>query len=138
VQSSDSLLRSNILGRAIAVQLLAAEKRSGEAEALKTLLAIDASPTHVIRFGLEFRRDGSKKELFAAALNFRLPGWDGNYIARECCDFLTFIAKDQEAFLDAEGRLCPPPLLTQSKIYVREFWATAVFRRYRRFALGTE
>lgn len=67
------------------------------------------------------------------ALDLRLPGYSADGIARELCKFVVFLAHDQTAHIDAEGRVRLPAVLTQSKVWVREFWAVALFRRYRRY-----
>lgn len=138
IESYQVLPISNAIGRTIAGQLLAAENQELDRKALEQLLALNTPISHVIEFGFYFRRDGSKKELFKAAFNFRINGYSTRHVAIECCRFLEFVAHEQVAYVDEDGQLRPPPLLTQSKVWIREFWATAVFRRYRRFAVREE
>lgn len=86
--------------------------------------------THQVTFGYTTRMGGVYHELLGGALNFSLPGYDTNSVARTCCEFV------HDRLVSYRHRDRPPLELTQTKLWVREYWLNHLFIRYNWFADG--
>ncbi|MBL1176897.1 hypothetical protein [Pantanalinema sp. GBBB05] len=73
--------------------------------------------------------------MLRVSLNFSIPGWDNNAVARECCETLADILKDIELSLEPSADL-KRVTLTSVKLKRRIWWFSMLWIHYRYLAIG--
>lgn len=127
-----SVASVNPIGRTITQAILTAERRDRDKALLEKFVSKPYTHTLVLGYKL---RDNSRHEMLRASLNFAIPGWDTNAVARECCESLFGILKDVELSLEPSTEL-KRITLTSTKVKRRIWWLSMCWIHYRYLALG--
>ena len=119
-------------------RLLESETQEADRKLLRFLTCysetdISINPTHFLSISYEFMRDGSRVILLQMPLNFRVPGFDSDFVCRKCCEFAASIIVQNQLRKNEVKIDKPNEMLIAHGSRTKIFWLTMLFVRYRWF-----